>query len=198
MEGEEVTGVSIIDVDPKAFDSGCILSQVETPILPGETYSSLTDRLIEQGARQLVQVIENYDESKRNKTEQVGPSSSAFKLKKEDRLIDFNKYTAKEVWNRWRGLNENGGIFTYFGRKRVNLKQVSIPSAVSLSELATGEQAPGEIYGNRKAGLLLVRCADGSYVQLDSVQVEGKKVITPDAFINGYCGGGGKSFTGGL
>jgi len=56
LAGDSRTGVTIIQLDP-GMDTGPILHSISTPILPGETAGSLTERLADLGARALVEAI---------------------------------------------------------------------------------------------------------------------------------------------
>lgn len=56
LAGDPRTGVTIMQMDA-GMDTGAILHAIDTPILPGETAGSLTERLAELGARALVEAI---------------------------------------------------------------------------------------------------------------------------------------------
>lgn len=57
LEGDEVTGVSIMRLDA-GMDTGDILLQEEAPIAPDDTTASLSERLAKLGAELLVQGLE--------------------------------------------------------------------------------------------------------------------------------------------
>ena len=59
LEGEKITGVSIIRLD-KQVDHGPILNQVKEPILPNDTSESLYQRLFDMGANLLPKTITRY------------------------------------------------------------------------------------------------------------------------------------------
>lgn len=61
LNGDRETGVSIIGLSEGKFDSGRIYKQTRTPIAAnGETFEVLHDRLAEQGARNLEDVVANF------------------------------------------------------------------------------------------------------------------------------------------
>ena len=83
LRGDDETGVSIIEVDPDAFDSGGILLQVEEPVHPDEMYSELRKRLSMIGADCLVAALRNMELGMRpnmQQQQQQQQSSSATTL----------------------------------------------------------------------------------------------------------------------
>lgn len=59
LEGDKVTGISIIKLDDK-IDHGPLLGQEKEEILPADTSESLYKRLFEKGANLLIKILDNY------------------------------------------------------------------------------------------------------------------------------------------
>ena len=131
LRDDDVTGVSIIEVDPEAFDSGGILLQVEEPVHPDEMYTDLRQRLSTMGADCLQAAIRNMELGMRpNLLQRDGQDTPAWKLtqrhgrvrftvpfdtqKKQLRCGNLNLNDApssRELYNRWRALSESVGIW---------------------------------------------------------------------------------------
>jgi len=97
-------------------------------------------------------------------------------LKREDGLIDFS-CTATGAWNRLRGFQPWPGAFTKFRGKMLHL-HAAIPM------LAATTVAPAHFTVDNDR--LLVGFAHGTALEVQELQVEGKKRMWARDFINGY------------
>lgn len=66
LNGDTDTGVSIINIDPRTFDSGSILTQEVHPIQPDDTCTSLLPRLASAGADCVAKVLHDLEGHRRN------------------------------------------------------------------------------------------------------------------------------------
>jgi methionyl-tRNA formyltransferase len=111
--GEGETGVTIMKMDA-GLDTGPIISQRRTAILPVDDSATLHDRLAHLGADLLVQTIPDYVAGKIQPVPQPAEGAShAAKIKKEDGRIDWNQ-PAQTIWNRLRAFTPWPGAFTSF------------------------------------------------------------------------------------
>ncbi|HOG17168.1 MAG TPA: methionyl-tRNA formyltransferase [Syntrophales bacterium] len=175
IRGETRTGVTIMQMD-EGVDSGDILLQEETPILPEEDFGALHDRLALAGAELLIRAVEAIEAGKAVRTAQ-DPAGATFapRLKKEDGLIRWEK-SCREILNLIRGLSPVPGAYTC-----LNGKVLKIFSA-AVSERRHGE-APGTA-GVLPEGELAVAAGDG-YVLLRDVQLENKNRMPVRDFLRG-------------
>lgn len=60
-QGDTETGVCIIDLHPTSWDKGHIYSRTEVPISFEDTILTLTPRLAQVGADQVINTLRNYD-----------------------------------------------------------------------------------------------------------------------------------------
>ncbi len=95
-------------------------------------------------------------------------------LKKEDGQIDFHR-SATEIWNRLRGFQPWPGAFTTFRGKNLHIWS---------TRAVTADIPAGAI--KMEGHLPLVGCAEGTALELIEVQVEGKKRMPAQDFVNGY------------
>jgi methionyl-tRNA formyltransferase len=95
-------------------------------------------------------------------------------LKKEDGRVDWS-LSARQIYNRIRGLQPWPGTFTKFRGKSCHIW--GAPAEVTTSAAAGTLLAEG----NR----VLVACGEHSALALESVQLEGRKRVTAREFANG-------------
>ncbi|HEX7727847.1 MAG TPA: methionyl-tRNA formyltransferase, partial [Terracidiphilus sp.] len=98
-------------------------------------------------------------------------------LQREDGRMDFAAHTARELVNRWRGFQPWPGAFTMLGGKKL------IAHGVQAAEYARGGAEPGTVVVD--GGKLLVACAQGTWIELMELQLEGKKRLTAAEFLRG-------------
>jgi len=116
LEDEQETGVTIMKMDA-GLDTGEILTQQSTPILPIDDAQTLHDRLAELGAKLLLETIPGYIEGgiKPHKQAEDGVSY-ARKITKEDGRLDWTQ-PARVLWNRVRAFTPWPGAFTFVRRR---------------------------------------------------------------------------------
>lgn len=159
MHGDADTGVSVIRVDPRRFDSGAILSQSTCQIAPNETYAPLCRRLAHQGAEQLVSVLADLQHLGEVPGEraQAGAAGQARapKITDKQRRVRFQSQSARHVLDKQRALEANGGLFTLFKGKRLRLLSVAQAPADSalLREAAAQSYPPGTLIAHRTRGV---------------------------------------------
>ena len=142
LRGESETGVTIQKM-VKELDAGDILAQETTPIAPDETARELRPRLIELGARLLVDTLPEYlgsnvtlvPQDASRLSAQAG-ATRAYKIKKEDGLLSLpacrqgSPQQDLENWNKYRAYADSIG--TYFMKNGKRMK-------IALAEFAKGE-----------------------------------------------------------
>jgi methionyl-tRNA formyltransferase len=174
--GEHETGITIMRID-EGLDTGDIVLQWHTPIGPHETAPELSVRLAAKGAELLVQAVAQIaagtaEYRKQNDAE----ASQAPILKKEDGQILWTR-SAKQIYDRFRGFTRWPGAYTFLRKRNLQVWKASVND-----EPLTG--SPGTLHVmNRRC---LVVCGDNSTLELLELQLEGKKRMATDAFLNGY------------
>jgi len=111
--GDGETGVTVLKMDA-GLDTGPIISQQRTPILPEDNSATLHDRLALLGAELLAQTIPDLVAGKiQPRPQPAGEFRPAPKIKKEDGRIDWN-LPAKTLWNRLRAFTPWPGACTFW------------------------------------------------------------------------------------
>ena len=177
VNGETKTGVTTMQMD-EGLDTGGILLQREVDILAEENAPDLMRRLTEAGAGLLSETLAMYNElTAQPQTEEN--ASYAPIMKKEDGLISW-MLSAGEIANRARGFQPFPTAFTFYKDKKL-----TVWKAKAFSEAAgLGIQNVGEILA-AKADKLLVYCGGDTVLQIDELQLEGKKRMPTRDFLNG-------------
>ena len=176
VNGEEKTGVTTMQMDA-GLDTGGILLQRETEIGAGETAIELMERLSLLGADLLSETLAMLDEL----TVQPQDDSLATLapiMKKEDGAIVWTR-TAEEISNQVRGFQPFPTSHTQFQGKKL-----TVWKAV---EFSTGDfkiQTFGAILEAR-GDKLFVGCGNQTVLQIDELQIEGKRRMTTRDFLNG-------------
>jgi methionyl-tRNA formyltransferase len=173
-QAETVTGVTTMRIDA-GLDTGDILLQGEIPIGAEDTAETLAPRLAALGAQLMVDTLQGLQAATlKPHPQDHSRATLAPILKKEDGHIDFQR-SATEIWNRLRGFSPWPGAFTSFRGKTLHIWKASpVPIDIPAGTLRVED------------GSLLVGCRANSSLELIEVQIEGKKRMPVQDFLNGY------------
>ncbi len=181
MNGERETGVTTMLIDRKV-DTGQILMQEKTAILPDMTAGELHDILADTGARLLIKTIKSIENREITPIEQDDSlATKAPKIKKEDCQLDFSK-SAIEIHNQIRGLSPYPAAFCTFREKILKIYRSMPPDEAMICRESC---KPGEIIEVLKDSFA-VCCGNNALLSITEVQPAGKKRMPVNDFINGY------------
>jgi methionyl-tRNA formyltransferase len=179
--GESVTGVTTMRIDA-GLDTGDILMQDELPISAEDTAETLGLRLASIGADLMVDTLSGLESGEIEPIPQDHSQATlAPILRKEDGRMDFSR-SAGDLFNRLRGFQPWPGAFTTFRGKTLQVhraKPVQHAAPLTPSEIAV--EGSGLVVGcgkNDKDAL--------TALELIEIQLEGKRRMTAQEFINGY------------
>ena len=161
----------------EGLDTGPILLQQEIPIAPGQTAAELFDVLAKAGAPLVVKTLAGLDDSTiAPKQQDHSRATLAPILTRDDGRMDFAKYTARELWNRWRGFQPWPGAHTSLDGRKLIVHRMQVAQKDSAAE-------PGmaEILNDA----MLVACAQKTWLEVTELQLEGKKRMTAAEFLRG-------------
>jgi methionyl-tRNA formyltransferase len=179
--GESVTGVTTMRIDA-GLDTGDILMQRTIPIGMEDTAETLGPKLASPGADLMVETLRGLETGQlRPVPQDHSQATLAPILKKEDGRMDFAR-SARELFNRLRGFQPWPGAFTIFKGKTLQVHRAQ--PAQHADKLTPGQIA---VEGTR----ILVGCGKNgdegnTTLELIEVQLEGKRRMTAQEFINGY------------
>ncbi len=191
--GETETGVTVMKMDA-GLDTGPIVSQRRTPILPADDSATLHDRLAQLGAELLVETIPDYVAGKISPKPQPAEGASyAAKIKKEDGKIDWNE-PAERILNRLRAFTPWPGIFTFLNCKTLKIWKCSVAVEVWNKEnmfLKSGIK-PGTILSANKNGIVVLCGKD--FLHVSELQREGGRRMGAAEFLAGHALRTGEKF----
>lgn len=174
--GEKVTGVTTMQMDV-GLDTGDVLLQRETEIGTDENAIELTQRLSLIGADLLAETLRYLNKLARI-PQNHAEATLAPMLKKEDGLIDWN-LTATEIVNRVRGFQPFPTSFTSYQGKKL-----TVWKAKEVQDSGFAFERSGEIL-EAKGDKLLVSCGQETSLQIEELQLEGKRRMNVRDFLNG-------------
>ena len=176
LDGEKETGITIMQMGV-GLDDGDILLQSRIPILDTDTGDSLFDKLMEEGARLIVEALPKIEAGKLKPILQdESKATHVGKIEKSMGKLDFHR-TAVELDRQIRGLNSWPSSFCRYHGKQLKIWEAK----PVLQENAKGE--PGEITAVTKDSFT-VQTGEGQLV-VTSVQLEGKKRMAVKDFLLG-------------
>lgn len=99
LNGDKLTGVSIIEASKKSFDKGNIIKQLDVEIKEEYRFKELSDVLSKIGGKEIVNFLYHYDELVKNKVEQINTNDHLAPLISEKSFVylDFLKSTSDEI-----------------------------------------------------------------------------------------------------
>ncbi|KAF0689115.1 Aste57867_19387 [Aphanomyces stellatus] len=187
LHGDTTTGISVIEIDPTAFDVGRILLQKPLPIPRDATYLSLSSYLADQGADCVVETLRELDQKKRDAVVQDDANASkAPKMKREHGLVTWHESTT-ELYNMYRAVGETFGVVASHCSLPIKLIKMRLPSSEELTALHTilnDVPAPGSYLYDKPLKALWVKTVDG-WVIVSQVQPANKSICTAMDFANG-------------
>jgi len=174
VNGEAETGLTTMQINA-GLDTGPMLLKYETPVGPEETAAELTTRLAEAGAPLMAETLRKVHRGEITPIPQDDSQKTfAPPLKKEDGRVDWS-LPAQPIYNRIRGLQPWPGAFTKFRGKNCHIWGRPASAVVP--------GPPGSL--SAQGTELLVGCGNGTALQLDCLQLEGRKKVTSREFANG-------------
>jgi methionyl-tRNA formyltransferase len=174
INGETQTGVTTMYIEP-TLDTGPILLQDSTTILPDETATELMTRLAETGAELLGKTLSKLDKLTPQEQNHEAATFAPI-LKKEDGLIDWS-HSAVEIERRVRGLQPWPNAYTSWNAKGLTIWRAA--PTLNLSTVESGEVI--ESHGDE----LIVKCGGETALRLLEVQPEAKRRMPTRDFLNG-------------
>ncbi len=164
-DGLTETANTIMLMDAQ-MDHGPILSQAKTKIEPRETTGSLSERMFQEAAPQLIETLHAFLNGTIQPVEQDHAAATFVKLlSREDGKLDLAK-SATELDRLIRAYTPWPGTTLEYKGKRLKVLTAHVATQTNQNDL-------------------FVTTGDGSYLVLDSVQPEGKKPMSGTDFLRG-------------
>ena len=180
LNGETKTGTTIMLMDEK-MDEGPIIAQEEVLIEPYDNAVTLGDKLSRVSASLLLTVLDKTANGTIPFSQMPQNASQATYTKiltKEDGKIDWNK-TVGEIYNQFRAFYPWPGVWTKWNGKILKLTDCVLADPDIRNESGSTEDY-GKVLRNG-----VVICGNNTFLQIKSLQLEGKKETSLKDFLNG-------------
>ena len=177
INGEKETGVTTFFLKHE-IDTGSIIHQQKTPILPEESLGEVYEKLMSIGSELVVKTVEDiaHGNVKPLAQDESKAIHHAPKIFKETCKIDWEN-SAESIHNLVRGLSPYPAAWTELEGKVCKIYQ----SKVFKTDLSS---IPGKIYTDEKTYLRMGTSA--GQLEILELQLEGKKRMKTEDFLRGY------------
>ena len=184
INGDKESGVTIMQMD-EGIDTGDMIEKAVVPIAEDETGGSLFDKLSHTGAKLCVKVLRDLEEGKAVRKKQPEESTTPYAKMIDKKMgeVDWKK-SAKEIEQLIRGLNPWPSAYTKVHGKTLKLWKAEVL-------LETSQMNPGQIVKVTKDSLA-VQTGQGM-LEIQELQLEGKKRMDTSSFLRGYALAEGES-----
>ncbi len=177
LRGEQFTGVTTMEMS-ESLDQGPMYVQRAVPIHPTEDAGSLFGRLAGLGGELLLETLRGLElETMEPVPQPEEGASKAPLLKKEDGEIEWDENSIT-VHNHIRGMNPWPGSFTYHNGNYIKIHRAEP------ADILPRRARPGTVM-DVEGGSIRVGCGRGS-ININTLQLESRKVLPADDFIKGY------------
>lgn len=182
INGEKETGVTTFMLN-EHIDEGSIIMQRSIAIGEEDNAETIHDRLAETGARLTVETARAiFDGTAKALPQQESAElKPAPKIFKQDCVIDWTK-EGKDIHNFVRGLSPYPAATTTFVNEKGEVIGVKIFE--TRFEKNEHKKEPGSIETDNKKRLKI--CVKGGFIEILTLQVNGKRKINIDEFLRGY------------
>ena len=184
INGDKESGVTIMQMD-EGIDTGDMIEKAVVPIAEDETGGSLFDKLSHTGAKLCVKVLRDLEEGTAVREKQPEESTTPYAKMIDKKMgeVDWKK-SAKEIEQLIRGLNPWPSAYTKVHGKTLKLWKAKVL-------LETSQMNPGQIVKVTKDSLA-VQTGQGM-LEIQELQLEGKKRMDTSSFLRGYALAEGES-----
>lgn len=181
INGEKQTGATTFFIE-KEIDTGKIIDSVTIPIHENDNAGIVHDRLMEAGAQLLTQTVKAIFSGETQAVDQgiliQSPLKAAPKIFKEDCKLNWND-TVDALHNKIRGLSPYPAAWTILSKDN-SQKSLKVFHTVKIKDT---DAVPGSI--KVQDGKLSIGC-NGGWLQINELQLEGKKRMHTPEFLNGF------------
>lgn len=187
IDGEKVTGVTIMQMD-KGLDTGGIILQKEIEIAPDDTSGSLYVKMANVGAVALIDALEQIKSGKAVIIKQDDTQASyAAMITKETARINWRD-ESEQIINLIRGLDPQPGAYTFYEGEKLKIWKAEKYNSEYPQEITEGT-----ILEIKKNFGIAVKTGDGGIVITQLQGVSGKIMSAPE-YLRGHVMEAGKQF----
>ncbi|XP_077483284.1 methionyl-tRNA formyltransferase, mitochondrial [Amblyomma americanum] len=190
LAGDTTSGVSVITVAPKRFDTGKILAQEEVTVPQGIHLAEYTKMMATLGADLLLKCLQDLPVLLSQAREQgtIGVTKAS-KVAPSLGAIDWAQHTADYIDRLYRAVGNFTTLTTCWHGFKVKLFDMVPPSELvtaRLEQLVNNDSMrPGHCYYHAKRKILCIKCKEG-WAAFSTITVKGHKKMTATDFNCGF------------
>lgn len=178
MDGEQITGISLMYMNEK-MDEGDVIISKSVEILPEDNTGTLFEKLAETGKLVIAEYAGMLQNGKPTGTPQDNTLATyCKKISKEQGNIDWTR-DCRDILNTVRAMTPSPGAYTFLNGKRIKIISARINNKIN-----NENENPGKIISDNKTALTVL-CGVGA-LDIVMLQPEGKSVQHTKDFLNGY------------
>ena len=178
MDGEQITGLSLMYMNEK-MDEGDVIISKSVEILPEDNTGTLFEKLAETGKLVIAEYAGMLQNGKPTGTPQDNTLATyCKKISKEQGNIDWTR-NCRDILNTVRAMTPSPGAYTFLNGKRIKIISARINNKIN-----NENENPGKIISDNKTALTVL-CGVGA-LDIVMLQPEGKSVQHTKDFLNGY------------
>lgn len=175
LNGDTQTAISFMIMNEK-MDEGDVLHQISIDIKDIDNYTTLSNNIAKMAGDNISKILADYISKNIKALPQTDKTTYCKMIKKENAKIDYSK-TAQAIYNIYRAYYEWPKLYTYWNEQKIILIEIEFSNLV--------KNNIGDIYTNNNN--ILLQLQNGSLI-LKEIQLEGKKNMPIQDFINGHKG----------
>ena len=184
LNQDPVGGVSIINLNPRVFDSGKILSQRPMEIKHPINFDGLLDKMGDLGSTMLVDTLSNFEAQKLNaKNQDPNLITKAPKITKAEAFINWHNDTCARIFAKHNAFGAKMPLYSTIRSKRIQLLEIHMVE--DLENVKNHSVTPGTIHFDYKLNVIYIKCKD-SHIAVTRIKMQDKKAIGIKDFFNGY------------
>lgn len=181
INGQKETGVTIIQMDA-GVDTGDILAQKKVAIESDDNLETLSEKISETGVKLLLNTIPGLIKGEITPKKQDDEKATLSQLIERDDGRIFWDEQATKINNKFRAFYPWPGIFCFWKRKN-QLVRIKFHKIRPYFKKTENKSKLGEVFTINDH--IAVQASKGVII-LEQIQIEGKKAVSANEFINGY------------
>lgn len=192
LAGDTESGISVITVAPKRFDTGKIVMQRAVTVPQGIHLVEYTSMMAKLGANLLLQCLQDLPVLLSTAQDQGSEGvTRASKISPSMGAVHWAQHTAEYVDRLYRAVGNFTTLTTSWHGCRVKLFDMVPPEQLATAKLEqlvkTENVKPGHCYYHAKRKILCIKCKEG-WVAFSAITVKGHKRMTATDFSCGFLG----------
>lgn len=193
LNGDQISGVSFIEISKNQFDAGAILLQKSLNISTEWNYQDLAIALGKLAGLEVISLIKNLDEFRKNSIKQnENEKSGAKKIQANETFISWYRDSEASIIRKYRAFSGSNlhALKTVFDKKIIFIEEIEKISNEEIALLSEYKQtAPGRIYlikQKKYQKFLYVSCIENGWIKIKKWKFPTQPIRDSHKFISQF------------